>query len=116
MKHIKKATYFSFLFMLITSSCQNSLQCAESKEFATSAYSGKVLRTFIDPKNHRAKTVMLSNASTDLIFPMDTSGFYSFINKNDSVVKKSGKNYLTVIRSNRHYNFQIFFGCPDDKF
>ncbi len=114
MKHIKKA-FYCFLILVI-SSCQNSLQCADSKAFSTSAYSGKVERKFIDPQNHRAKTVMLNGNDSELIFPMDTSGFYSFINKNDSVVIKSGQNYLTVIRSNKQYKFHIFFGCPDNKY
>jgi hypothetical protein len=113
MSNIFSPLCFSVLTIYSITGCQNSLQCYEFKEFQESAYSGLVWSKFIDPENHRAKTITLNKDELSVIYPMDTSGFFSFVKIKDSIIKVPYKNYLTVVRNHQERKFYIYFECPN---
>lgn len=88
----------------------DSYACAVEQEFYREDYCGKVVNKFIDQNNHRFNTILL-NPKKEIVLVRDTSGLYSFILKGDSIIKIKNREYLTLIRDGRIYNYKIYFGC-----
>lgn len=67
-------------------------------------YDGKVVKKFIDKKEHNDKTLILLQKENGIlsrkkqIFRFDISGFYEYVAVGDSLVKKEGDLFATVYR------------------
>lgn len=88
----------------------NSLACTKKEEFKNEIYQGILIRKYIDQSNHGSQTLIF-NRNLVLVLARDTSGFYNFIQKNDSIVKEKNSDFITVHRNNKVEKFEIYFGC-----
>lgn len=88
----------------------NSLACAKDEEFRNEEYKGRLMKKYIDPSNHGLKTLIIDGNRT-LVLARDTSDFYDFVQKNDSIVKEKSSNSIVLYRTNKMQKFRIYFGC-----
>jgi hypothetical protein len=103
-----------FIAILNLKRCDNLGACSDYKDFTQDSYSGKVFKKFIDDKNHRFRTILLSSAPR-IVLTLDTSGFYSFVKPGDFVNKKKGVDYIEVLSNAKTYRFKVSFGHCDIK-
>lgn len=102
----------SLLIIVNNDKLNTSLACAKLEEFKNEEYDELVLRKYIDEENHQFRTIELNNKKT-LVLARDTSGFYNFIQQNDSIVKRKGTDILMVYRLNTVHRFKIYYGCSN---
>ena len=70
---------------------------------------GKVVKKYIDKKNHLNKTVQIEsqNDNVEFIFNRDISGAYEFINLNDSIIIFSKDYTVRLIRNDIDTTFLV---------
>lgn len=103
------------VFFFIRSLFVPSNLCNLLTDFKKSNYHAIVIDKFLDQKNHRTRTVIIKSkeSSFNLILPRDTSNFFDYIDKGDSLIKEMQKNFLTVKRGDSLKIFKIYFGCNE---
>lgn len=85
-----------FLFIIYTFIFPRDFDKMNRENFAKRKFSGRVIKCFIDYKNHAAPTIVFSNNSKEGI----TSELFSEIDINDSVVKKEGQFVVSIYKIN----------------
>lgn len=89
-----------------------SIACSRLTKFKGEEYHKVVSKKYLDQKNHRFKTIEFHEGDP-IVLARDTSGFFNFIQPNDSLVKTRGSRTLSVYRGDSIHRFNIFFGCSD---
>ncbi|WP_316839812.1 hypothetical protein [Pedobacter gandavensis] len=98
------------VFIINDDNLNNYYTCNRLGNFKKEDYNGVVVKKFINEANHSMRTVKLTN-NLDIVLNEDTSSFYQFIEKNDSIVKVKGSDELKVFRSGQMFKFKIYFPC-----
>jgi len=88
--------------------------CNLRNNFKNADYIAIVKKKYEDRENHSYKTLILEINHKDytMILPVDSSGYYEFVQIGDTVSKLKGSD---LIRVNKSKTFRIYFACGDDK-
>lgn len=88
--------------------------CKQGVElYRTKNFKGKVLRKFVDKKNHNNKTIIIKeNESEKIIFlDADIGGVYEYISIGDNLKKNKGELFVYINRNNLDTIFNLKFRC-----
>ncbi len=80
--------------------------------FVKEQYRGIVVDKFVDSKNHSCETILIKkDGETELtkFVTFDDSIFFGLIQVNDTLIKKSDCNFLTVCRADTLFNYEVRF-------
>ncbi len=112
MKHIKKIVGFIvfigliFLFYKFDDYSHKRFLM----EFKKEQFGGRIVKKYIDKKQHNYEMLVIQmggGKDSLLNFSADKSGFYDFIQVNDSIIKLENSNDIRII--NRGISFTISF-------
>ena len=79
-------------------------------EFKKEQFGGRIVKKYIDKKQHNYEMLVIQmggGKDSLLNFSADKSGFYDFIQVNDSIIKLENSNDIRII--NRGISFTISF-------
>lgn len=92
---------------------RNRAVCELFAEFKTSSFNGVVEKKFLDEEHHLHEAIFVDNQEHH--FNHDKSGFYTFIQEGDSIIKKEGSESVVIYRQGKMVEqYEIDFGCQSD--
>lgn len=97
-------------FYFSSSNYQNKVVCDTYEVFLDIEFSNIVEDKYLDQKHHMNRTIKINNR--EIIFTLDESGFYEFVNEGDSLSKEKGNPKIEVYRQGQYIRaFKIDLGC-----
>lgn len=93
-KVFKYVCIFGFFYILYLPFIPRDFNEEDKKNFAKREFSGVVIKSYIDYKNHASPTIVFSNYSKEVI----SSKLFSNVNIGDSVVKMKEKLIVKIYK------------------
>jgi hypothetical protein len=100
--------YIPFLIIFLLANRESKkLSIKHCEEFKQEEYHGRVLKKYIDLKQHNYKmlVVLIDSNMVSLNYTLEESGFWDFVQINDSIIKRKGNNEIYVV--NKDTSFSI---------
>lgn len=101
----------AILIVMLLLGCGNYCE----KQLKPMEIEAKILKKYIDKKNHATKMIVLSNQGSIIEIGYEdryTENFWEFIQPGDSMVKKSGSLDVKIKRGEKEFNYT--FNCSFD--
>lgn len=92
-----------------------SSECEGEREVNNMKIEGKVLKKFLDKKEHLYPVLIINGQPHRLIIQIDNSKFYNFVEVGDSLKKEKGNLDIRVIRAGLDTVFTINYGCENNR-
>lgn len=86
-------------------------QCENEKNVNNMKFEGKVLKKYLDKKEHLNPVLITNDQPYKLIIQIDISRFYEFVEVGDSLKKEKGSLDIRLIRTGLDTVFTIDYGC-----
>lgn len=75
------------------------------EQFKREKFSGKILKKYIDKKQHNYEMLVIKtkNGRDSTSFSTDASGFYDFVEVNDSIIKIENSNEIKIVNKDTSF-------------
>jgi len=104
---------FIIFIVIINLTSEGNRLCEYYEDVKLFQISGLVDTVFVDIENHGSKKVILSlyDQRKTFYLDLDKSSLFSYLSKNDSLVKEAGTHDVIVFRGKTKRVFSLDYGC-----
>lgn len=108
---ILKVVLFALLFWIIVYGLRHYNNNSFKRETYTTSFKGKLDSKYVDENDHLRPKIKITNSDKTIIYDLanDESGLYEFVQKGDSVIKRSNSLNVRVSNSNNDTIFVLKF-------